>query len=356
MDVVDTRSPKRTLLFDDGTLYMPENGESMCQYFLYPSRSHTEIKRIHYHFSHCQDDSMGNQLSEYFGALVLANAAQVPFTMTCDPYPLEDTVISRLIGESIYRPSIDIHGNTWSPLDLCLACETLPAGCHDEFKFLFSETIRRTMWSLESNDPSVEIHNAVIHLRLGDALASTESEIQESRGVIPHEMYSDAIKQASLEKGEIKSIVVLVQSPNKSGSELIDHRSRIVSNDFLEYLQGEFPLVTIQIILDGVESSRKTYQRLIQANKVAICGVSSFCTHPVLSNHNGLAFVYQGHKAKVSDWVSTLVEFNANLRVWDVPLLESNVIENISDDELLHWLRTQNSQVISSPASFQVVQ
>jgi hypothetical protein len=52
-------APKKTLLFDDGTLFMPQGGESMCQYFLHPSCSHTKIKRIHHHFNHCHDDYAG---------------------------------------------------------------------------------------------------------------------------------------------------------------------------------------------------------------------------------------------------------------------------------------------------------
>jgi hypothetical protein len=345
------QAPKRTLLFDDGTLFMPEDGESMCQYFLHPSRSHTKIKRIHYHFNHCHDDNagLGRQLSDYFGAFLLANAAQVPFTMTCDPYfytgELEETILSRLIvdGDSIGPQPIDLHGKKWTPLDVCQACNALPTGCQE--LGLLSETTRHTMRNLAVTEESAstKADDAVIHLRLGDALAGSDNDHGKSgapKGLLPHRAYSDAIKQAALEQGEIETITIIIRSPRGS-SELIAHRTRIVANDLVQHLQEEFPHAAVQTIKDGDEPTTKTFQRLIKANKISICGVSSLCTHPVLANENGLAFLYK-FPNHGNDWATNLSRMYMNVREWEAPLLESNYIATLTDEQLLNWLRTQD--------------
>jgi hypothetical protein len=342
---------KKTLLFDDGTLFMPEGGESMCQYFLHPSCSHTKIKRIHHHFNHCHDDlaGLGRQLSDYFGALLLANAAQVPFTMTCDPYvntgELEETILSQLImdGDYIGPQHMGMYGEMWTPLDVCQACHALPTGCQ-EIGLLY-ETIRHTMWNLAvvEKNSLINADDAVIHLRLGDALASSDKDHDESgtpKGLLPHRAYSDAIKQAALEQGEIKTITIIIRSPSGS-SELIAHRTRIVANDLVRHLKEEFPNVVVKAIKDGDESTTTTFQRLIRANKISMCGVSAFCTYPVLANENGLAFLYKFPNHQ-NEWATNLSRTHMNVREWEAPLLGSTYVATLTDEQLLNWLRSQD--------------
>mmetsp|Transcript_22093 Transcript_22093/g.33389 ORF Transcript_22093/g.33389 Transcript_22093/m.33389 type:complete len:214 (-) Transcript_22093:89-730(-) len=106
---------KRTLLFDDGTLFTPQHGEedsemSLCEYLTQTSRRHTAVKQIQLHFDHYD-------LDDYLGAKLIANSAQVPL------------VLSGKIPEDITKEKSQVgplpadNGKELRVQELCQQCE-----------------------------------------------------------------------------------------------------------------------------------------------------------------------------------------------------------------------------------------
>ena len=253
VDAVGTkgRVPTRTVLFDDGTLFMPQHGESMCQYFLDPSRSHTMIKRIHYHLNRCHDDvdALDSQLSEYFGASLLATAAGVPLTMTCGlsfdtEHGIQDTILSRLMeNTAIMEPSsFGVHGR-WTPLDICQTNgASFPSG-HYNVLGLSVKSIQQFMRKIIPRDEEPRIgSDAVLYLQFGNDM-TTDIE----NGILPHRAYSDAIHQAALQKGKIVTMTILIRVLHAT-DQLLAHRFRIAVNDLVVHLQQEFPNAMVSIV------------------------------------------------------------------------------------------------------------
>ena len=75
----------------------------------------------------------------------------------------------------------------------------------------------------------------------------------------------------------------------------------------------------------GDESTTTIFQRLIRANKISMCGVSAFCTYPVLANENGLAFLYKFPNHQ-NEWATNLSRTHMNVREWEAPLLGSTYV------------------------------
>mmetsp|Transcript_1002 Transcript_1002/g.1254 ORF Transcript_1002/g.1254 Transcript_1002/m.1254 type:complete len:244 (+) Transcript_1002:82-813(+) len=116
---IPEESRKRPLLFDDGTLFTPqqqdrvESTKSLCAYFIHTSRRHTNIKRIQLHINSYNKE-------DYLGAKLIANAAQLPLLLSGNIPPKE----KKFLQEDAFRvgqvPSE--HGKEWNINRLCKAC------------------------------------------------------------------------------------------------------------------------------------------------------------------------------------------------------------------------------------------
>lgn len=103
----------RTVLFDDGTLYTPQNNtESLCEYFTQTSRQHTIVRRIHLHFE-------GFNLEDYLGSKLIADAARVPLHLSEDFGNGASKVSSEALR--VGRRPAD-HGKVWGVEQLCQLC------------------------------------------------------------------------------------------------------------------------------------------------------------------------------------------------------------------------------------------
>ena len=183
--------------------------------------------------------------------------------------------------------------------------------------------------------------DAVLYLQFGNDV-TTEME----NGILPHRAYSDAIHQAALEKGKMETMTIVIRILHTT-DQLLAHRYRIAVNDLVLHLEREFPMASIETINAVDESTRRVFQRLMTAKKVAICGASSVCAFPVVSNRHGIAFLYQWPTSD-NAWETAVSNLDTNVRMMEAPLLTSHRISSLSDNELLQWLQSQNPIVVSS--------
>jgi hypothetical protein len=348
-----SKSKPKSRILDDGTLFLARGAESPCAFFRRGLRNN--ITRIHYHFEDCVERQLGNRIGEHFGRYLLASAAHVPYTMTCgnndNVYQVTNVRVSYHPFESVTK-HLEVHNaqanvGNWTVFDVCRICNGLGWSCHDGIQAM-SDVMREAMWILAHNTTtgqSFEPDDAVIHLRLGDAL---RGKWDEGIGLLPHEGYSILLKEAESLRGPIQSISIVTASFDKKYARSFDakailrERSAMVAYDFVRHLNELFPNATVTIHNGPDESSLKSYARLIRAKKVSICGSSTFCTLPVLANREGIGFVYRTERH--NPWAVKAAEKYDNIKTWKVPRLTNNVIEQMDDSAILHWLRNQDAQ------------
>lgn len=351
-------------LLDDGTLVVRRMPESAaCSYFTdlpnLPKRVGISPTRIHYHFDDCTDDHLGTQLAEYFGHYLLANAAQVPFTMTCgDGIDRgQPTVLHSLQTSNAYPglPPIDVTGHQYSVYDVCFACYGLSWWC-DRGPELMVDTFQENMLRLTNSKlgQTIEAEDAVVHMRLGDALLGGRDE---GVGLLPFRAYSRLLKRVEAEVGPLTTISVVTQTFVEEAARPEDTlallRTEMIAKDFVAHLRQHFPTATVILHNSPLDTPLVAYVRMAKASKVAICGASTFCTYPVLANPN-LRYLYDSEK--FNPWVKRL-KYTGSVRTIESPRLANNYIGALTDHQLTHWLRHQNpngNDIITSPPLFRV--
>ena len=342
----------------NGTLFIPRKaGELVCKDLL--GIEPGTLNRLHYHFEDCYENQLGNRLGEHYGRYLLANAARIPYSMTCGSS--EDQNPNQLLnrGDSIRFPSVLMQLSVWnerpgpiptnkfgSPLsvvDMCHRCFVMNWGCRKGMEAI-TNTIRNDMAILASHpySQSFEPDDAVIHVRLGDSLRGQHDEFI---GLLPHKAYGALIAEAEKEKGEMKSISIVTQPFEVKFLRHFDrnatliHTSELVARDLRDYLRNRFPGAIVKID-NSAETSMKSFARLIRAKKVAICGSSTFCTMPVLGVISALGYIYRAQRH--SPWAALATDRYDNLRTWRAPRLANHIVPLMTEAELLHWLRTES--------------
>lgn len=350
-------------LLDDGTLLVKQMPESVaCSYFTQlpnlPKRVDASPTRIHYHFDDCSDDNLGVQLAEHFGHYLLANAAQVPYTMTCGNGQDQGGTVMKLLqidNENPGPPPMDVTGHQHSVYDVCFACYGLSWWC-DKGPELMAGIIINDLWKLANSDlgNAINAEDAVVHLRLGDAVSSGKDE---GTGLLPFRSYSRLLRRAQNERGPLHTISILTQAFDPNALRLQDRphveRSSWVAQELLNHLREEFPNAHVVLHNDPGDSPQVSYIRLMKASKVAICGASTFCTYPVVANQ-AIRYLYESDK--LNPWVKRL-KYMENVHSFATNRLASNYAGSLSDKQLLHWLRHQDpngQDDITSPPLFRV--
>ena len=351
-------------LMDDGTLVVRRMPESAaCSYFTdlpnLPKRVGVSPTRIHYHFDDCSDDHLGTQLAEFFGHYLLANAAQVPFTMTCgDGIDRgQPSVLQSLQTNNAHPglPPIDVTGHQYSVYDVCFACYGLSWWC-DRGPELMIETFQENMLRLANSKlgQTIEAEDAVVHIRLGDALLGGRDE---GVGLLPFRAYSRILKRVETEVGPLATISVVTQTFVEDAARPEDtlalYRTEMIAKDFVSHLREYFPHASVKLHNSPQDTPLVTYVRMMKAGKVTICGASTFCTYPVLANPN-IRYLFESEK--FNPWVKRL-KYMGNVRTIESPRLANNYIGALTDLQLTHWLRHQDpngNDIITSPPLFRV--
>ncbi|KAI2493693.1 hypothetical protein MHU86_20837 [Fragilaria crotonensis] len=332
-----------------------------------------QIKGLHFHFDDCAENQLGNRLGEHYLNYLLANSARIPYHMSCgdtNDYENHSNNVTKAIPtvvttdptsalkaqhESVLRhlhvhlmePGPQPHdpwgGQSWAPENLCQHCSRGGWWCPIGLNAVI-DVIRQDMLKLVNTSvgQSFEPDDAVIHLRLGDALRGTKDE---HIGLLPHQTYEWILQSIEHEQGPIKTIGIVTQPFKRELVRSFDvapstiSKSKLVAYDLVDYLQTKFPNATITIHNGPDEIPLKSYARLLRANKVAVCGPSTFCTMPVLAMQTAIGYIFRGEKH--SPWAKHVAQFSDNIRTYKVPRLANNYTDKLNDEEILFWLRNQ---------------
>jgi hypothetical protein len=360
----------KSALLPGGILYISQYDYSLnsCDFFrpdIHPELSEVNITRIEYHFRNCMDNGLGNILGDHYGYYALANAAGIPYTMTCGDgedstkihhMVLPGTVIPQISVLALLQVHLtepgplptDASGKVVDAAEVC-AFGRVPTWYSHIGADLVSDVIREDMWRVAEADraenSSFVPDDAVIHLRLGDVLYSFSGSHQRD-GLLPHLTYSLLLKQAALEKGPIETISIVTQPFGGSGTRSFDipgiERSKMIAYDLVKHLQEHFPNATVTIHNGDDEPPSRTYARLIRAKIVSICGPTTFCTFPVLGNRDGIGYILNGDGYFLNPWAARAAMKYDNIKVFGGPTLGDSYIESLSDHDLLVWLNHQD--------------
>lgn len=172
------------------------------------------LKRIHYHIEDCRDDHLGVELAEHFGLYLLANAAQVLYTMRCGNGNTggdHSTMLKMLQMNNNFllvpHPSMSPGISILPTVYVSLASYGLSIWC-DCGPELMVETLPEEMWKLSNSKigQSLEVEDAVVHLKLGNAL---ESGLDKGTGLLPFCSYSRLLSRIENEKGPLETTLVV---------------------------------------------------------------------------------------------------------------------------------------------------
>jgi len=353
----------------EGTLQIQRKPEiPPCRFFTWMKHDdkiepEREIKAIHYHFDNCAENQLGNRLGEHYMFYLLANSGRLPYKMTCgDPATSNETIaiidpssshkgeyesVLRNIAVDLKEPGpvpIDPWGGqAWDPYTVCGHCARGGWWCKIGLNVMMDVIVpdmRKLAYETEIGK-SFEPEDAVLHLRLGDALKGSKDE---GIGLLPHGAYIEILEEAEKEQGPLTTIGIVTQPFKKKLVRSFDSssatlaKSRLVAFDLVAQIKSKFPQAIVSIHNGDDEIPLKSYARLVRAKKVAICGPSTFCTMPVLATE-GKGYLFRGEKH--SPWAQHVAQFNDNIKMFKVPRLSNNYIDKLNDTQLLHWLRYQ---------------
>ncbi|KAL7503496.1 hypothetical protein ACHAWX_000592 [Stephanocyclus meneghinianus] len=350
-------------LLEDGTYLLftdlrHRGPNKNCKYI---SNQQDRIKRIHYHFASCWkfDHMFGNRLALVYGIKIFANALQKPFTFTCElregEAPRGAAYLMDLYSQNnAIGPIPRRNGKMYTAEEVCRLCSNSFCSWYDLSLDLASDMMISD-WTQLTRPELVPIPNhddALIHLRLGDALYSAYGD-NEGKGIFPHGTYINLLKQAQEEKGVIGSIGIVTSPFKGSNVRVFDSGvssiSETIALDLMRVLQAEFPHATIRLHNSPDATIIESQARIVHARKVAICGCSTFCPYALLATE-GIGFMYNSIGGE-NIWVRNAAKKYRNFRLFEAPLLNGLVINNtksgwmLQHADVLSWMQKQNPNV-----------
>ena len=245
-------------------------------------------------------------------------------------------------------------GEEYTAEDMCRLCANRFCNWHDPNLDLASDIMISNWRQLTRPElvPIPDHDDAVIHLRLGDGLRSTQGA-NEGKGIFPHATYINLLKQAQNEKGVISSIGIVTSPFKGSNVRVFDSGETSISEtialDLVRAVQAAFPQAKISLHNSPEATIMESQARIVHARKVAICGCSTFCPYALLATE-GIGFMYNPVGAQ-NIWVRNAAERYENFRLFEAPLLNGLMIANKKSGWMLHrahvmgWVRKQNPNV-----------
>lgn len=385
------------ILLEDGTLLVYRlSVVHPCDYFVRTKRLDGNstpplqqryvrpVQRIHFHFDDCFEHQLGNRLGEHYLRYLLANSLQLPYQMSCGganpllllnhndnnynaalnqlyPDRKQESVLKQLQVHNVQPgpvPMDPFSKEEWNVHHVCKNCRGAGWHCPLGLHVLYDSIIQPDMRRLAYNTTTVQQHlsstgqdddQAVIHLRLGDVFRGKNDQ---GIGLLPHQAYAQILHRVEKDQDGVamplRSIGIVTQPFRKKLARSFDRnavllrRSWLVAMDLQRYLQQEFPLATVRVHCD--ETPLLSMARLVRAERVAICGPSTFCTNPVLATR-GQGFLFRA--TKHSPWAHRVVQLHPErLRSFRVPRLANNYTAILDEPVLLQWLRNQPADPI----------
>lgn len=365
-------SKQNPIVKRDGTLLVQRNSKFQpCDYFVKATapggkllHSPVPIRRLHYHFDNCFEDQLGNRLGEHYLRHLTANALGIPYRMSCGNPSEQKTASINQLYQNIVRESVLKNletdesepgpvpvdprtGAAWSIERVCRSCRSAGWPCSSGLEVMYPNIkadMQKLAFDTFTGQSIADPDDAVIHLRLGDAIKDRDG-VDEGIGLLPNLAYIKILQRVEAGFGPITSIGLVTQAFDKHLVRAYDvdesslSKSELVSNQLVDHLHEHFPNATIRIHNGPMETPLKSMARLIKAEKVAICGPSTFCTMPVLSVTKGQGYLFRGKKH--SPWAHKVTELYHNLHSFSSPRLANHYAARLDESLLLHWLWNQ---------------
>lgn len=357
------KSWKDATILDNGTYLLFQDEFRKGNYCETIANNKDRIKRMHYHAGSCKlfDSQFGNRLATVYGMKMVANALRVPFHFTCEVNEGETAngaaILMAMNSDSdvLGPPPKNKRGEELTVEDVCRECSDKFCTWHSSNLALAGDAMISD-WNSLAGSSWVKIadhDDAVIHLRLGDALFAAHGR-NEFKGVFPHATYIKLLMQAQMEMGTITSIGIVTAPFSGSfvRSSYDTHatsKSKTIAMDLLNAIRRAFPRAKVTLHNKPEETIIESLARLVHARKVAICGCSTFCPYPLLAT-KGIGFMYN-QTAGQNLWVKNAAEQYKHFRLFDTPLLNGLIMENRKTGETLDlgvvtkWMQNQNSDV-----------
>ena len=289
---------------------------------------------------------------------MMADSMRVPFRFTCGMEDGNVNGAAYLMAlndlEGVHNPPIR-DGVELSPEEVChnICGGIFCSWFHDKLDLAAESMVYDWRYLTRPDLVKVEDHDdAVIHLRLGDGLFSTNGE-NEGKGVFPHATYVNLLMEAQREKGTIDSIGIATAPFKGSHVRGADagytSLSELIAIDLVQSLQKAFPHATVRIHNDPNGTIMESQARIVHARKVAICGCSTFCPYPLLVT-KGIGYMYNPVGFQNS-WVRNAAKRYENFRLFDTPMLNGMIISNektglqLNEMDVMKWLRNQDITV-----------
>jgi len=341
-------------ILPDGTLFIPigkERGRSkgqnllervkgtrslMCKDLL-ADFDEKKLTRLHVETALCGDFSIGNMMPTLLSYNLAAHLAGLPFTFSC-ANSRPGIMFNMQKVEKAPLPILDDY-------NLERFCTLQKREDMAYGHYFVADAMRNQI--VQSQNLVSEGDDAVIHVRLHDAFAPITRTSQ--RGLFQHVAYSNMLKKAEQEKGEIQSISIVTQTfVEKKLDRDIDRqyaqRSEVVGRDLATHLRQEFPNAIVNIHNDWKnETTVTSYARLVLAKKIAICGCSTFCALPVASVQEGVMAYLLDSKDLNRFYPQYLAKNHDNIHLWKAPMLGGTEMKDLADTEVLDFLRNKTT-------------
>jgi len=342
-------------ILPDGTLFIPigkERGRSkgqnllervkgtrslMCKDLL-ADLDEKKLTRLHVETALCGDFSIGNMMTTLLSYNLAAHLAGLPFTFSCaNSKPGIMSTMQKV--EKAPLPILDDY-------NLEKFCTGSRMSDMAYGHYFVVDAIRNQI--VQSQNLVSEGDDAVIHVRLHDAFDPI-TRTQSQRGLFQHVAYSNMLKKAEQEKGEIQSISIVTQTfvekeLDRDRDRIYAHRSEVAGRDLATHLGQEFPNAVVSIHNDRKsETTVTSYARLVLAKKIAICGCSTFCALPVSSVQEGVMAYLLDSKYLNGFYTQYLAKNHDNIHLWKAPMLGGNEMKDLADAEVLDFLRDKNT-------------
>lgn len=320
--------------------------QSVCDALLSAGQS---LKHVNYKQDSCLDIQIGNALPRIFMAYAMTQSAGASFSFTCAGHEKLHipTIMSLLSDDPRLFSSIEstsVRSSLASNIslqDLCSKCDSHhPHECAsmDFLVGIIRRYLRRITQSPKVNHAN-NIYDVVLHYRCGDVF-----KVHNDRyGLLPHSTYENLIR-IHHSPSDRMNIAVVTQTldPKQKFGRPVDlqyaEKCHIVTQDLMKYLKEKFPSANVSIPFS--RSIAQDYFRLIQARSMAICGPSTFCLWPTLSNQNP-----QLYRSGLFPWVGNLDTETFNVYSSQRLRPKANqTLDEMEIESIVSWLRTKGQQ------------
>lgn len=282
---------------------------------------------------------LGNHLSRWYAARVIAAAAGVTLVGNCD-----SSAVTRQIQQEVPPPQSTPSSFSWR--GLCERCLTKGGSraCvypHSELRGGPLEaalpTIRSDLGAMAQRvidaQPDLELDEVTLHIRTGDIARQRNRQY----GLVPFSSFAGLIPQGATSIGIVTAPFDQKRKAWGHGDAELNEAVVVATRD---YIQSKFPNAKITIRNDAAEDMDVVYTRLIASN-TTICGPSTFCLFPTLAgNHEAYMFQSSLFGADQS-WLTQVEERHPEVHYVNRPYIPSAKLFEKSVPEILEALSDQ---------------